>query len=447
MAELPTHIHVIGVGGSGMSAIARLLTGLGHEVSGSDLHPSPTLDRLLDAGVRTWVGHRPDAVQSVDLVVASSAVPESDPERRAAERLGIQVWDRPQLLEVLTDQTPTIGATGTHGKTTSTGLMLFAARGVGLDPSFVIGGELVGLDTNAGVGDDDLFVLEVDEAFGTFLGLHLRGLVVTNLEADHLDYYQTVERLEDAFVDVVRRVDGPVVLCEDDPGARRIAARTNRPTYGLSQDASIRIDDVDVGGSEVRFRFGGEQVVVSKPGVHIARNAAGVLALARELGMDIDAAIEGLQAFRGVKRRFELLGRAAGVTVIDDYAHLPTEIVANLDAARHGPWRRIWAVFQPHRYTRTLELHREFGAAFTAADEVVVTDVYPADEPPIPGVSGELVADAIRAQQPNVSYVPNRDDLPTFIARSVQDGDLVLTLGAGDISGLGPKLLDLLEHR
>jgi UDP-N-acetylmuramate--alanine ligase len=361
--------------------------------------------------------------------------------------LGIPVWDRPQLLEVLSEQTPTIGATGTHGKTTSTALMLFAARGVGLDPSFVIGGELVGLDTNAGVGEDDLFVLEVDEAFGTFLGLRLRGLVVTNLEADHLDYYQTVERLEDAFVDVVRRVDGPVVLCEDDSGARRVAGRTGRPTYGLSSEASIRIEDVDVDGSEVRFRFEGRPVVVSKPGVHIARNAGGVLALAGELGMDIDAAIEGLRAFRGVKRRFEFLGKAAGVTVIDDYAHLPTEIATNLDAARNGSWRRIWAVFQPHRYTRTLELHREFGIVFAAADEVVVTDVYPADEPPIPGVSGELIADAIRAHRPNVSYVPNRGDLATFIARSVQDGDLVLTLGAGDISRLGPELIDLLERR
>jgi len=430
-----------------MSAIARLLAGLGHEVTGSDLHPGPTLDRLVDVGVHTWVGHRPDALRSADLVVASSAVPESDPERRAAARLGIPVWDRPQLLEVLSEQTPTIGATGTHGKTTSTALMLFAARGVGLDPSFVIGGELVGLDTNAGVGEDDLFVLEVDEAFGTFLGLRLRGLVVTNLEADHLDYYQTVERLEDAFVDVVRRVDGPVVLCEDDSGARRVAGRTGRPTYGLSSEASIRIEDVDVDGSEVRFRFEGRPVVVSKPGVHIARNAGGVLALAGELGMDIDAAIEGLRAFRGVKRRFEFLGKAAGVTVIDDYAHLPTEIATNLDAARNGSWRRIWAVFQPHRYTRTLELHREFGIVFAAADEVVVTDVYPADEPPIPGVSGELIADAIRAHRPNVSYVPNRGDLATFIARSVQDGDLVLTLGAGDISRLGPELIDLLERR
>jgi len=186
---------------------------------------------------------------------------------------------------------------------------------------------------------------------------------------------------------------------------------------------------------------------VSKPGVHIARNAAGVLALASELGMDIDGAIEGLRAFRGVRRRFEFIGKAAGVTVIDDYAHLPTEIATNLDAARNGPWRRIWAVFQPHRYTRTLELHQDFGTAFTAADEVVVTDVYPADEPPIPGVSGELIADAIRAHRPNVSYVPSRDDLADFIAGSVLDGDLVLTLGAGDIARLGAELIDLLEGR
>lgn len=430
-----------------MSALARLLRGLGHDVTGSDLHAGSMLDRLSEAGIHTWAGHRPDAIRSADFVVASSAVPETDPERRAAEGMGIPVWDRPQLLDALTDQIPTIGATGTHGKTTSTGMMLFAVRGAGFDPSFVVGGELIGPETNAGVGGDDLLVLEVDEAFGTFLGLHVRGLLVTNIEADHLDYYQTVERLEDAFIDVVERVEGPVVLCEDDPGAQKVARRTHRPTYGLSTGAAWQISDLEVTGSRVRFRFEGRPVVVERPGVHIARNAAGVLALVSELGMDIDTAIEGLGAFRGVRRRFEFIGEAAGVTVVDDYAHHPTELAATLEAARHGEWRRVWAVFQPHRYTRTLDLYRAFGTAFASADEVVITDVYAAGEPPISEVSGELIADAVREHRSRVSYVPSRGDLAAFVADAVQEGDLVMTLGAGDIADLGAELIDLLERR
>lgn len=446
MAELAGHVHIIGVGGSGMSALARLLAKLGHDVTGSDLQSDPVLDRLAEAGIRTWVGHRPDAIRSAELVVASSAVPDTDPERQTAEQMGISVWDRPQLLEALTEEIPTIGATGTHGKTTSTGMMLFAVRGAGLDPSFVVGAELTGMETNAGLGEDDLLILEVDEAFGTFLGLHLRGLVVTNVETDHLDYYETIARLEDAFVDVVNRVDGPVVLCEDDPGARAVAQRTGKPTYGLSPDAAVRVTDVETARSEVRFSFLGRTVRVAKPGVHIVRNAAGVLALVSELDMDIDAAIEGLSAFAGMKRRFEVVGEAAGVTIVDDYAHHPTELATTIKAARSGEWRRVWAVFQPHRYTRTLELYRDFAKAFDAADEVVVTDIYSAGEAPIAGVTGKLIADSIAEHRP-VTYVADKSDLASFLVDKVREGDLILTMGAGDVVRVGPELLHLLEER
>lgn len=327
-------------------------------------------------------------------------------------------------------------------------MLVAAARGAGLEPSFVVGGELVGLGTNAALGTDDLFILEVDEAFGTFLSLHLRALMVTNLEADHLDYYGSLDALEDAFVDVVRAVDGPVVICEDDPGARRVAQRTDQPTYGISGDARWRIEDLDLRRDGVSFMFEHVPVSVPKPGIHVARNAAGVLALTSELGLDLEGAAAGLGKFRGVRRRFELRGRVAGVTVIDDYAHHPTEIAATLEAAAHGGWHRVWAVFQPHRYSRTQDLHREFGAAFSAADEVVVTDIYAAGETPVPGVTGELVADAVRARaNGHVTYIPHRVDLAGFLAQQVEPGDLVLTLGAGDITLLGSELVKLLEER
>jgi UDP-N-acetylmuramate--alanine ligase len=448
MADLPKRIHIVGVGGAGMSALAKLLSGLGYAVTGSDLRSSPMLERLSDAGITAWAGSNPSGMVDAGLVVASSAVPGTDPEVRAASAANVPVWDRPRLLEALTARMPSVGVTGTHGKTTSTALMIEAMRGAGADPSFVVGGELIDLGTNAAVGSDDLFVVEVDEAFGTFLSLHLKGLVVTNVEADHLDYYGAIDALEDAFVEVVRGVEGPVVVCEDDPGSRRVAHRTDTPTYGLSEAARWRIHDLELDEAGVRFGFDGHRVVVAKPGLHMARNAAGVLALLSELGMDLDGAIEGLGRFKGVRRRFELRGKVGGVTVIDDYAHHPTEITATLEAAGRGNWRRVWAVFQPHRYSRTLELHREFGGSFASADEVVVTDIYGAGETPVPGVTGELVADAVGARgASHVTYIPHRADLAAFLAESVQPGDLVVTLGAGDITLLGTELIRLLEER
>lgn len=429
-----------------MSALAKLLSGLGHRVSGSDVRQSIALERLTDLGIATWAGSRPEAMRDADLVVASSAVPTADPEVREAAAAGITVWDRPRLLEALTAKMPAIGATGTHGKTTSSAMLVAAIRGAGFDPSFVVGGELMGLGTNAAVGTDDLFVLEADEAFGTFLSLHLRALMVTNVETDHLDYYGSTDAIEDAFVQVVRAVDGPVVVCADDPGSERVARRTDRPTYGLGEGAKWNVDNLELASDAVRFTFGGVPTMVPKPGLHVARNAVGVLALIAELGLDVEAAVTGLSRFRGVRRRFELRGRVAGVTVIDDYAHHPTEIAATLEAATRGDWNRIWAVFQPHRYSRTQELHREFGAAFSLADEVVVTDIYAAGETPVPGVTGELVADAVRARtSSNVTYVPHRVDLASFLVESVEPGDLVLTLGAGDITLLGGELVGLLE--
>jgi UDP-N-acetylmuramate--alanine ligase len=455
MPDLVPHerVHVIGAGGAGMSGLAKILAQGGHTVTGSDLKPGPALLALQAVGVETWVGHRPERAGEWDLVVASSAVPAWDPEVRGAVSAGVDVWQRPRLLEEITGRVDTIGVTGTHGKTTTTAMMVTALRSLGRDPSFMVGGELISLNTNAHLGLEALLVLEADEAFGTFLGLDLEGLVLTNVEPDHLDHYETLPALEAAFVEVARRVDGPVVACVDDPGARVVAAAVPAVVgYGRSDDAEWRITNVAHSRSEVVFTLGGRGVsvraMVPKPGDHIVRNAAGTLALLGELGLDVVAAAEGLRDFGGVRRRFEVRAPREDVLVVDDYAHHPTEIRATIAAAAIGHHGDVVAVFQPHRYSRTAEHGIELGRALAAASRVFVTDVYPAGEAPIPGVTGRLVADAVESAGSPVEYVPRRQDLAAAIAAGVKPHDVILLLGAGDIALVADELsLALAEHR
>jgi UDP-N-acetylmuramate--alanine ligase len=443
------HIHLVGAGGAGMSGLAKLLAGQGHLVTGSDLKPGRLFESLLDAGIETWLGHRPERAATADLVVASSAVPRRDPELTAAAAAGVPVWERPRLLDAFTRHLPGIGITGTHGKTTTTGLAVAAFHGLGRDPTFLVGGELVALNTGAHLGNPELFVLEADEAFGTFRHLHLRGLVVTNIEADHLDYYGSLAALEEAFALVANRVRGPVVGCIDDLGVRRLAKRAPLIGYGTDPDASWRLADVVHGDGEVRFRLVGPDVSVPvripRPGIHVARNAAGALALLGELGYDVTAAVGGVAEFSGVRRRFEIRSRVAGVTVVDDYAHHPTEVAATIASGRLGGWRRVMVVFQPHRYTRTAELGPAFGEPLAAADRVIVTDVYSAGEPPQPGVSGRLVAEAVSAAGGDVAYVPSVYDVPALLVPELRDGDLVLLLGAGDVNAIADDIAARLE--
>jgi len=432
-------IHLVGVGGAGMSGLAKLLAQAGHTVSGSDIKPGRAVATLRRAGVETWVGHRPDRAGDWDLVVASSAVPERDPEMAAARQAGVEVWERPALLAEMTARMPAIGIAGTHGKTSTTAMTVAALRALGRDPSFMVGGEMAYLNTNAHLGERDLFVLEADEAFGTFCDLQIRALVVTNVEPDHLDHYGTVEHLETAFHDVASSVDGPVVACLDDPGAARLAGRVPGVVgYGTAVEAAWRVTDMHHDGTSVGFRLlhGGEafDVVVPRPGAHMALNAAGLLALLGEIGFDVGSAAAGLASFGGVRRRFEVKARVGGITVVDDYAHHPTEIAATISAARLGSPERVLVVFQPHRYSRTQELATDFGPALAGADVVVVSEVYAAGETPIPGVTGRLVADAAAAAGAEVSYVPHRADLGAEVARSARRGDVVLMLGAGDIT-------------
>ena len=453
MAELVPYrrVHVIGAGGAGMSGLAKLLAQAGHQVTGSDLKPSRLLAKLGEVGVETWTGHRPQLAGEWDLVVASSAVPGRDPEVAAARQAGVEVWERPQLLGALTRQSPALGITGTHGKTTTTALMIAAFHALGRDPTFLVGGELADLNTNAHLGERDLFLLEADEAFGTFLELEVGGLIVTNIEADHLDHYGDLVSVEESFAQVAASAAGPVLACIDDPGARRLASRVEGVIgYGTSDDARWRIDDVAHSPAEVSFVLRGEgeavPVTVGRPGLHVARNAAGVVALLATEGLDTAVAAVGLERFGGVRRRFEVRSRIGGVTVIDDYAHHPTEVAATLQAALLSGAGRVIAVFQPHRYTRTAEHATAFGAALAEAAKVIVTDVYAAGEAPIPGVSGRLVAEAARQAGAEVDYVALRSDLAPCVAEIVGPDDLVLLMGAGDITLVADELPALLEN-
>jgi len=444
-------VHVVGAGGAGMSGLAKLLAQSGHHVSGSDLKPAPALFGLEAAGVEVWVGHRPERANEWDLVIASSAVPERDPEVSAARRGGIEVWERPRLLAAISRRLPTIGVTGTHGKTTGTAMLVTALTALGRNPSFMVGGELVDVNTNAHLGEETLFVLEADEAFGTFLDLTLRGLVVTNVEIDHLDHYKTEQALSDAFVAVARNVDGPVVVCLDNPGSAVVAAAIDTSIgYGTSPEAAWRIAGVAHGSGTVSFVLHGPDaaipVRVPKPGLHVARNAAGVLALLGQLGFDVAAAAKGLARFGGVRRRFDIRGHIGGVTIVDDYAHHPTEVAATIAAASLGHAGRVVAVFQPHRFTRTAEHAAAFGRALAAAGKVFVTEVYAAGETPIPGVSGRTIVAAAGANGADVGYVPRRIDLAGIVAAEARPGDLILLMGAGDITLVVDELAALLGH-
>jgi|FLYL01.1.fsa_nt_gi UDP-N-acetylmuramate--alanine ligase len=445
--DRPRRIHLVGVGGAGMSALAKVLAGMGHRVSGSDLRHSEALARLLDAGLEVWAGHRPESITGVDLVVASSAVPDSDPEVVAARTAGVEVWRRPRLLGEITSRIPTVGPTGTHGKTSSAAMTVAALRAAGADPWFVIGGDAVDLGTNGAVGSDRLMVLEVDEAFRTFEAVTLRGLQVTNVDQDHLEHFDSPEDLREAFVRVASGVRGPVVACIDDPGAAELARRVGAITYG-TEPADWRI--VEPGPDHFGLVGRGRrwEVRLGRPGIHMARNAAGVVALLAELGYDPDALVAGLEGFRGVRRRFELRGTVGGVRIYDDYAHHPAEVEATIAAARSVEGGRLWAVFQPHLFSRTARFAGELGRALAAADVVVVTDVYGAREDPIPGVTGRLVVEAAkRAGARDVRYVPHRGEVARSMVDDLRPGDVVLTMGAGDITVVPTELARLLEDR
>jgi UDP-N-acetylmuramate--alanine ligase len=450
-------VHFVGIGGAGMSGIARIMLARGVSVSGSDSAASPVLAELAGLGARVCVGHSAGQLGDADTLVVSSAIRADNPELAEARRRGIRVLHRAGALASLTFGRRVIAVTGTHGKTTTTSMITTVLRETGADPGYVIGGNLAATGTGAADGAGRDFVAEADESDGSFLMLSPDVAVITNVEADHLDNYGTAEAYRASFGAFVARISpgGLLVTCADDPGTGDLASQASRRglrvrTYGESAEADYRVTGTRTHGmqttSAVRSQpspFGmiDVQITLGVPGRHNALNAAAAFATATELGIAPERAAAALASYRGAARRMEPKGEAGGVRVLDSYAHHPTELAADLRAAREiAGGGRVIAVFQPHLYSRTRIFASEFGAALALADEVVVLDVYAAREDPEPGVTGRLVADAVPGGA--ARYVESFGDVPRVAASVAAVGDLVLTMGAGDVTRLGPLILD-----
>ena len=443
-SDVPQRVHLVGVGGAGMSAIARILAQRGHAVSGSDLHEGRVVTALRALGVRVEVGHLADHVGDAQIVVTSTAVPETNPEIAAARERGIPVVQRARMLSAILGADRSVLVAGTHGKTTTTSMVVVALHAAGADPTFAIGGELNEAGTNAHAGSDAIAVAEADESDRSFLAYAPDVAIVTNVELDHPEVYRDLDDVLDAFAAFLsrRRAGATAVMCIDDPGVRRLIERVDGDivTYGTSPEADVRILRRD-GAPEVHIAGATHPLELAVPGEHNLLNAAAALATVHALGVPVEPALEGLARFRGAARRFQRLGDAGGVTVVDDYAHHPTELRATLSAARSTGARRIVCVVQPHRYSRTATLGEELGRAAAGADLVVVTEVYGAGEPPVPGVNGLLVARAAEAAGARVHHEPHLGSVAPLLVPMVEPGDLVLITGAGDVSQVGHALL------
>lgn len=443
-------IHFIGIGGSGMSGLAKLALQAGHRVSGSDLKNSEVTAGLAALGAEIYLGHAADHLSpDVGQVVYSSAVADDNPELVEAKRRRLEVTSRGEYLARLMNRYEGIAVAGAHGKTTTTAMIATVLKKAGLDPTVAVGGTLVQEGTNAWLGRGRYMVAEADESDGSFLLLRPKVAVVTNVENDHLDHYGSLELLKDAFRRFVAQTDpqGLVVLNADDPFLTGLATQVaNSTTYGWRDGAAYRAElvELDGRGSKSKVYERGEflgMLELAVPGRHNVANALAAVAVSRWLGLPFKTITGALAGYAGVARRFQLIGEAAGRLVIDDYAHHPTEVKATLAAARQLG-RRVLVVFQPHRYTRTARLYHEFGPAFADANLAVITDVYGAGEKPLPGVGGHLIAEEVRRYgHPPVYYRPKPQELLEFVAGLSQPGDLVLTMGAGDIWQLGRRLL------
>ena len=453
--EAPRRIHFVGIGGAGMSAIAKVLLEQGLTITGSDLKRSRAATMLEAMGARIDIGHRAENVDDADIVVVSTAIPEKNPERRRATQLGVPLMSRGHVLAEVLEGKRSLVVAGTHGKTTTTSMAVSVARAAGLDPTYLVGGGLNDAGSNARYGRGEYTLAESDESDGSFLLLHPFVAVVTNIETDHVDYWASDAELRSAFERFIGQVhpEGAVVVPADDRSLLDAASRTGRRvvTFGSGGDFQAVDPTPTADGMSFLLEAGGAtaEVHLRVRGLHNVANALAAAAACAQIGVDHPAIARGLADFRGVERRFQVRGTAAGVTVVDDYAHHPTEVRATLTSARPGPWERVVAVFQPHRYSRTAAMAADFGDAFGAADRVVITDIYGAGEQPVPGVSGKLVADAVCDRLPGrpVAYLPHRDELLAYLENHTRTGDMLLTLGAGDINAVGEELLARLGGR
>ena len=451
-------IHLVGIGGAGMSGIAEVLLTMGYKVTGSDLQPSDTTKRLEELGGKIFFGHQESNVGDAQVVVISSAVAASNPEVVSAKAKQIPVIPRAEMLAELMRLKFGVAIAGAHGKTTTTSMVATILAEAGLDPTMVIGGKVNALGSHARLGRGDLLVAEADESDGSFLRLSPTIVAVTNLDREHLDHYGSMERISESFLEFINKVPfyGLAVLCADDPLLRALFPHIVKryQTYGLQDREGDPVDfkATEVGlnqwGGEFRVSFRGQDLGLFRlavPGIHNVSNALAAIAIGVELDIPVDLIRKGLAAFTGVERRFHLRGEAGGIMVVDDYGHHPTEVKATLAAAKQGWDRRLVVLFQPHRYSRTRDCIHDFAHAFDQADALFLTEIYSAGESPIPGVSGASLANAIKAAgHPSVTFIERKETLPDQVLAHLKAGDLVLTLGAGDIWKAGMGILSRL---
>ena len=451
------NIHFVGIGGAGMSPLAKILLLLGYNVSGSDQGTSPIIEELVRLGARVWTdGQRAENVRGADAIVVSTAIPYDNPEVIAAWDLRIPKLHRSDINAALVNEYDGIAVAGSHGKTTTTSMIGVTLDRVGVSPTIIVGGEVPDLGTNAKLGTSRYLVSEADESDGSFLKLHPHVAVVTNVEDDHMDHYGTMEKIIDAFRTFIEQVDedGTAILCFENEILRKLAAETKRRviSYAIDQEADYRAADIETHGSIISFTVferGAElgRISLNIPGRHNVLNALACIAVARLADVSFAQIQDALAGFHGAKRRFQTKGKERGIWVVDDYAHHPTEIAVTLTAARATNPKRLICVFQPHRYSRTNLLRTEFGACFAAADLLLLTDVYAAGEAPIPGVSGETLMEEVAKQTgQDAVYLPERADLERYLAQHVRAGDLVITMGAGNIMEVGETLVEQLKN-
>ncbi len=456
MYQQAYHIHFVGIGGIGMSGIAELLLNLGYRVSGSDLRESDITRRLLRLGGRIAKGHTADLVEGADVVVVSSAVAKDNPEVLAARGLSIPVIPRAEMLAELMRLKYSVAVAGAHGKTTTTSIVGAVLTAGGLDPTIVVGGKLISLDTNAVLGRGNFIVAEADESDGSFLKMSPTIAVVTNIDREHLDYYDDLDAIVDAFAHFIDRIPfyGQAVLCLDNDSVQNLIPRVQKryTTYGVSNQADFQARDIACQGFQSCYKaFYRDQLLgdicLNLPGIHNVYNSLASVAVGLEVGIAFDTIKEALEGLQGVRRRLEIKGRVGEVTVIDDYAHHPTEIKTTLQSLKAAwPDRRVVGVFQPHRYTRTQALFDEFTRAFYQTDKLVLVPIYAASETPIEGVTHTALCEGIQAHgHKNVACTGDFDEALANIRRELREDDIVLTMGAGDILRLGERLLEQLQ--
>lgn len=445
-------VHFIGIGGSGMSGIARILIGMGHSVTGSDLRETDNVRALRELGAKIFIGHDRANLGNPDTVVVTSALWPTNPEYLLAKENNVPIIHRSQALAFLASQKRLIAVAGAHGKTTSTGMVITALLELGQEPSFVNGGVINSIGSSANAGSGELFIIEADESDGSFLHYETSIGLITNVDPDHLDHYGSIEAFHGVFAEFANKSKEFVVISSDDEGARQVSKLITRPmiSFGEDAEADVRVSNV-IESANVSFELMYKQEVASATlvlaGRHNALNAAGAVATLVGLGIDFTTALAAVSKFQGTERRFELHGSKRGVSVYDDFAHHPTEVAAALNGARAVVGSgKIITVFQPHLYSRTRLFAKEFAEVLAASDEVVLLDIYAAREDPEPGVTGELIYEKF-ADKTKIHYVPNWSDAPSVAAALANEGDFVVTMGCGDVYRMVPELLEALDPK